>query len=78
MEKLELKAIDDMFDSDSSSVDDKVKTKLEEKAEQKVAQVKQKIWEEKNEELVNFKQKLDESHQHELDRMLEVGFSWGC
>ncbi|ENN71396.1 hypothetical protein YQE_11900, partial [Dendroctonus ponderosae] len=71
LEKLELKTIEDMFDSDSSSVDDKVKTKLEKRAEQKVTQVKQKIWEEKNEELVNFKQKLDESHQHELDRILE-------
>lgn len=75
MEKLELKTIEDMFDSGSeSSPDDNVKGKLEMKADTKVAQVKQKLWEEKNEELIGFKSKLVKSHKHELDRVLEVCF----
>jgi len=75
LDKLELKTIEDMFDSGSeSSPDDNVKGKLEMKADTKLTQVKQRLWEEKNEELTGFKAKLVESHKHELDRVLEVCF----
>ncbi|XP_076255705.1 centrosomal protein 164 [Rhynchophorus ferrugineus] len=72
LEKLEIKAIDDLFDSDTpSSGEEDIKTKLERKAERKIGSIKQMLWEEKNEELANFKQKLEESHKLELDRILE-------
>ncbi|XP_050308283.1 myosin-11 [Anthonomus grandis grandis] len=72
LEKLELKTLEDMFDSDSDDRPDvNAKAKLERRADKKIADIKQRLWEEKNEELINFKTKLDESHRTELDRILE-------
>ncbi|XP_060530502.1 uncharacterized protein LOC132704499 isoform X2 [Cylas formicarius] len=70
LEKLELKDINELFDSDDSSPDEKDKFKLNKKSEKKLNDLKEKIWKDKNEELLEFKRSLERSHKDELNRIM--------